>query len=75
MYPSWIDPVTQLRLTQERARELRADWRNANGRGIGRSGRAVERCDEQDGNRLTRLVRQIAALVGRRAVAADDPCS
>ena len=74
MYPSWIDPVTQLRLNRERARELRSDWLNANGRGMGRLERTVDRCDEQDGNRLTRLARQITVLVGRRAAAADDPC-
>jgi hypothetical protein len=73
MYPSWIDPVTQLRLSRERASELRSDWRNANGRGAMRSEGTVEPCDEQDG-RLTRFVRQISGLVGRVTMTADDPC-
>jgi hypothetical protein len=74
MYPSWIDPVTRLRLTREHAAELRNDWMVANGPGLERTGQAGTGRGDSDGRMLARLTRLVAALAARRRLASDDPC-
>lgn len=74
MYPSWIDPVTRLRLTREHAAELRNDWMVANGPRLERTGQAGTGRGDSDGRMLARLTRLVAALAARRRLASDDPC-
>ena len=74
MYPSWIDPVTRLRLTQEHAAELRHDWMAANRPGLEQTSQAGARLGDADGGMFARLTRLVAALVARRRLASDDPC-
>ena len=74
MYPSWIDPVTRLRLSQEHAAELRHDWMIANRPVPERTSQVDAGCGDADGGVLARLARPVAALVARRRLASDDPC-
>ena len=74
MYPSWLDPVTRLRLSEEHAAELRHDWIVANRRGLERTSQVDAGCGDADGGMLARLTRLVAALVARRRLASDDPC-
>lgn len=74
MYPSWLDPVTQLRLSQEHAAELRHDWMIANRLGPERTSQVDAGCGDADGGMLARLIRLVAALAARRRLASDDPC-
>jgi hypothetical protein len=74
MYPSWIDPVTRLRLTRERAAELRKDWMVSNGSSHERARQVDTGRGDADGRMLARLTRLVAALAARRRLASDDPC-
>ena len=74
MYPSWLDPVTRLRLNQEHAAELRHDWMMANRPSLEATSQADAGCDDADGRMLARLIRLVAALVARRRLASNDPC-
>jgi hypothetical protein len=74
MYPSWIDPVTRLRLTRERAAELRNDWMASNGSGLARARQADRGRGDADGKMPARLTRLVAVLAARRRLASDDPC-
>ena len=74
MYPSWIDPVTRLRLTREHAAELRHDWMMANRPGLEQTSQVDAGCGDVDSGMLLRLTRLVAALVPRRRLASDDPC-
>ena len=74
MYPSWLDPVTRLRLSEEHAAELRHDWMIANGPGLERASQVDAGCRDADDGMVARLTRLIGAPVTRRRLASDDPC-
>ena len=74
MYPSWIDPVTRLRLIREHEAELRNDRMVSNGSSLERARQVDPGCGDADGKMLARLTRLVAALAARRRLASDDPC-